>query len=87
MNEFHNQVKVLSSVWINYREDEGFQDFIEYNDIGLPLAYFADTGLVTLSEQAMNYVEETYELFVDALGVEDKAYESLEEMLDSIPPE
>lgn len=87
MNEFSNQVKILSSVWINYREDEDFKDFIEYNDVGLPLAYFADTGLVTLSEQAMGYVEETYELFVEALGIPDGDYETLEEMLNSISPE
>jgi len=87
VNAFHNQVKILSSVWINYREDQGFQDFIEYNDVGLPLAYFADTGLATLSDQAMTYIEETYQLFVDALGVEDEEYESLEEMLDSVLPE
>lgn len=87
MNDFSNQVKILSSLWINYKEDKHFQDFIEYNDIGLPMAYCSDTGLVILTDQAKNYIEETYQLLLAALQIEDIVYETLEEMLGSVPLE
>jgi hypothetical protein len=70
---------------MNYREDEQLKDFIEYNDLGLPAAYFAHTKLMTPSEQAEMFINETYDLFVASLDVEDKEYESLDELLGSAP--
>lgn len=86
-NSFANQAKVLSELWMNYKEDKNFKDFVEYNDLGLPLAYFIDSGLVTPSDQAKYYVEETYDLLVASMKIEDVEYASLEEMLSSIPLE
>lgn len=76
---------ILSDLWMNYRDDDGFEDFISYNDLGLPLAHFAHNDLVKLSDQATMFVEETYNLFCVSLGLDlEKDYESLEEMfLDS----
>lgn len=81
MTDFSNKVSILSELWMNYRSDEQLHDFIEYNDLGLPLAYFVHNEMVTPSEQAKDYINETYHLFVFSLGVEDKEYGSLEEML------
>lgn len=86
-NNFANQVSILSALWINYKEDKSFRDFVEYNDLGLPLAYFIDAGLVVPSDQAKRYVEETYDLLLASLQAEDKEYTSLEEMLGSVPLE
>jgi hypothetical protein len=66
---------------MNYRDDEGLQDFIEYNDLGLPLAYFLYNELVLPTKQAEVYIDETFTLLVAALGVEDVGFESLDEML------
>jgi hypothetical protein len=68
---------------MNYREDEGLQDFIEYNDLGLPLAYFLYNELVLPTKQSEIYIEETFSLLVAALDVEDVGFESLDEMLGS----
>jgi hypothetical protein len=86
-NNFANQVSILSALWINYKEDKSFRDFVEYNDLGLPLAYFIDAGLVVPIDQAKRYVEETYDLLLASLQAEDKEYTSLEEMLGSVPLE
>jgi hypothetical protein len=67
---------------MNYRDDEGLLDFVEYNDLGLPLAYFLYNELVLPTKQAEIYIEETFNLLVAALGVEDDDFESLEEMLN-----
>jgi hypothetical protein len=68
---------------MNYREDEGLQDFIEYNDLGLPLAYFLYNELVLPTKQAEVYIDETFNLLIAALEVEDIGFESLDEMLGS----
>ncbi len=68
---------------MNYRDDEELQDFIEYNDLGLPLSYFLMNEIVLPTEQAEIYINETYDLLIASLTVEDKQWESLDEMLGS----
>jgi len=82
MTEISNQIAILADLYANYRDDKGFADFVEFNDMGLPLAYFANERLVTLSEDAMHYVAETFELFVGSLGIEDTGFTTLDEMLN-----
>jgi hypothetical protein len=78
---FLNKTSILAELWMNYRDDEGLQDFIEYNDLGLPLAYFLYNELVLPTKQSEMYIEETFNLLVAALDVEDVGFESLDEML------
>ena len=78
---FLNKTSILSELWMNYRDDEGLQDFIEYNGLGLPLAYFIYNELVLPTKQSELYIEETFNLLVAALEVEDTGFESLDEML------
>jgi hypothetical protein len=70
-------------LWLNYRNDEEFQDFIEYNDLGLPLAYAIDNDIVKSSEMAQKFVEETFDLFLASLETEDTGFETLDELLGS----
>jgi hypothetical protein len=78
---FLNKTSILAELWMNYRDDEGLQDFVEYNDLGLPLAYFLYNELVLPTKQSEMYIEETFNLLVAALEVEDIGFESLDEML------
>lgn len=67
------KVSILSDLYSNYRQDKGFREFVEYNDLGLPLAYFLNEGLaVELSADAVRYIEETWELFFTSLGVKEE---------------
>ena len=80
---FEDKVGILADLWINFRVDEEFSDFIEYNDIGLPLAYFIHTDLVKPSDQAIMYIEETFNLLCAALDLDlDGEYKTLNEMFD-----
>lgn len=80
-NLLQNKITILAELWMNYRDDDELQDFIEYNDIGLPLAYLLMNEIVLPSEQSAIYINETYDLFLGALGIPDKEWESLDEML------
>lgn len=83
MTDFSNKVNILSDLWINYRDDEQFEDFCDYNDLGLPLAYLMDNGLATASELGNKYIEETFGLLLTVLEIkEDTGFEGLDEMLD-----
>jgi len=86
-NDFANKITILAELWMNFRDDEQLKDFIEYNDLGLPLAYFLMNELVLPTNQAEVYINETYDLFVKSLGAEDLDYQSLDELLGSIAEE
>jgi hypothetical protein len=86
-NDFSNKISILAELWMNYRDDEQLQDFVEYNDLGLPLAYFLMNELVLPTKQAEIYIEESYNLLVASLGAEDDEYESLDELLSAITEE
>ena len=84
--DFSNQTSILADLWINFRDEGEFKDFLEYNDIGLPLAYYIHTDLVTPTDQAKMFVEETFNLLCAALGVDIEGdYQSLNEMFDKSP--
>lgn len=79
--DFSNKCEILSELWMNYRKDENFEDFIEYNDMGLPLAYFIHTKMVEPAEEAKGFVEETYNLFIAALNIDpDNEYTTLNDL-------
>ena len=79
--DFSKKCEILSELWMNYRGDKDFQDFIIYNDIGLPLSYYINTEIVSPLDEAYKYVEETYLLFCAAVGVDDeKEYDNLNDI-------
>jgi hypothetical protein len=81
--DFSNKISILAELWMNYREDDHLDDFMEYNDLGLPLAYLLMNEIVLATEQSVIYIDETFDLLLSALSVEDKGFESLDELLAS----
>ncbi len=81
MNNFENKITIIAELWMNYRDDDQIKDFVEYNDLGLPLAYLLTNEIVFPTAQAEIYINETYDLLIAALDVEDLEYESLDEMM------
>ena len=69
---------------MNYRDDEEFLDFIEYNDLGLPLAYALANGIVEKATSAAEtLIDETFELLLGALEIpQDEGFESLDDLLE-----
>lgn len=72
---------MLSDFWLNYKDEEEFEDFVDYNDIGLPLAFMITEDIVLSTPVAEVYVNEAWELLCAALQVDSKQdYDSLEDM-------
>lgn len=82
-NHFFRKCEILGDLWLNYRGDEQFEDFVEYNDLGLPLAYAFTEELAKPTEIAEKYINESYSLLAESLGLSDtEIYGSLDDMLD-----
>ena len=79
--EFDAKAEILSDLWLNYRSEASFEDFVAYNDLGLPLSYAAAFGLATLSKEGEGMIEETFDLLLAALEIEDTGFSSLPELL------
>ena len=79
---FSNKVAILADLWITYSNDETFEDFFEYNDLGLPLAYALDNDIVVANEKTNAFIEETFALLLSGLEQEDTGFESLNALLD-----
>jgi hypothetical protein len=67
---------------MTYRNEPDFEDFIDYNDISLPLAYSINNNIVSNTPLAETFINETWDLLLGALDVEeDTGFESIEELL------
>jgi len=78
---FDNKANILAELWISYRTDENFADFMEYNDLGLPLAYAYANGIVELEDKAKSFIEEAFDLLLDGMNQEDTGFDTLEQLL------
>lgn len=81
MTNIDIQCDILGNFYLNYKDDSSIREFIEFNDIGLPLAYLKSEGLCILTDQAILYIQETFNLLLATMGLEDTGYDSLEHLL------
>lgn len=77
---------ILGQLWIDYRNNEDFSVFMEYNDIGLPLSYVVAEGLVpSLTSLGEDYINETIEMFFKLLEITEQEVDMLPKInLDSV---
>ncbi len=78
---FDKRCEILADLWLNYRDDQNFQDYIEYNDLGLPLAYAIDNDIVKPTDRAVSFINEAWDLLLTGLQQEDTGFESLSQLL------
>lgn len=80
--EFVDKVSILAELWVNFRNDQNFEDFFQYNDLGMPLAYALDNDLVVGNDKTARFIEETFALLLAGLDVEDTGFKVLEDLLN-----
>lgn len=62
-------------------ENPLFNDFFDYNDLGMPLAVAVEADLCNLTEEGLEVLNETYRLLCEELDISpDKDYESYFDM-------
>ncbi len=82
VTDFRNVCEILGKLYSVYKEDEEFKDFIEFNDLGLPLAYFVAENLCEVSDDGSRYITETWALFLAGLNLEDTGFSDLDEVFE-----
>lgn len=82
---FENKCRILSDLWIKYRNEETLEDFFSYTDISLPLAFLISEKIVSEKNGAIeSFIDEAFMLFLQAMNIEDDGFEELDEILGSI---
>jgi len=82
VTDFRNVCEILGKLYSVYKDDEEFKDFIEFNDLGLPLAYFVAENLCEVSDDGSRYITETWALFLAGLNLEDTGFSDLDEVFE-----
>ena len=78
---FSNRCQILADFYIAYKGDEDFADFFQYNDLGLPLAYALSSEIVLPTPKSKMFIDETFDLLLASLEIEDNNFDDLEELL------
>jgi hypothetical protein len=77
-----SKIDILNDIWINYSEEEGFQDFIEMNDLGLPLAHLISNGIVESTTLAEELVNQSFNDLMELFEIDDSGFKKFEEILN-----
>lgn len=79
--EFKNKAAILAKLWTDFKNDPNFEDFFTYNDLGLPLAYALDNDIIVANDRTHAFIDETFELLLAGLELEDTGFETLNDVL------
>jgi len=80
MTDFSKKCEILGMFYFRFRDTQDLSEFIEFNDVGLPLAYLTAEGLCEISDDGKKYVAETWELFLASFGVQDTGFDNLDDI-------
>ena len=81
MSGVNKHLEILAELYFKHKGDKDFEEFFEYNNIGLPLAYLVGEGLATITPIGEKYISETYGILIESLSADHEAvYESLEDL-------
>ena len=79
--EFADKEGIVGQLWIEFRNDEDFSAFMDYNDLGCPLGYMIAEGIVKeVSPLGEEMINETYKMLLDLLEVTEEEFAVLEEV-------
>lgn len=81
---FDSKALILGQVWIEHKSDNEMSDFFAYNDIGVPLAFAFAEGIVNHTPTLEQYINESFDLLLEALNIEDAGFEDLQDLWDAL---
>ena len=86
---YENRCIALADLWTDFKDHPDFAEFIEYNNLGLPLAYMLCKGIVDSKPIAETYINESFDLLcelleLDSSDVEVEGIDDLFELRDEL---
>jgi hypothetical protein len=82
--DYSKKCKILKEAFVDYNNDERFDDFILENDLGLPLAYLIVNGVVESTPKAEKFIEMSFTDLLELLDVEDTGFNSLSDIIKKL---
>jgi len=79
---FDNKALILGQLWINYKMEDEWIDFVEYNDLGLPLAFAFAEGIINDTPSLQQYINETWNLLLEGMELDDIGFSDFAELVD-----
>lgn len=80
--------EILADLWMAFQNDPEFKDYIEYNDLALPLAYSIAKKIIKIdydNEELNEFIDEAWDLLIEGFGIEDTGFDGLQELLNASP--
>lgn len=77
---FDSKALIIGDVWIRHKGEDEMADFFEYNDVGVPLAFCYSEGIINLTPTVEQYINETWDLLLEALNIEDAGFDDLQDL-------
>jgi len=77
---FSDKVAILGHLWAEYKYDENFIEFAEYNNLGLPLSQMIDMSLCQATEEGKQEINDTWDSLLDLVGIEDTGFEHIDDI-------
>ncbi len=74
----------MGQVWGQHKDDDELADFFAYNDIGVPLAFAFAEGIVNHTPTLEKYINETFDLLLEALNIEDAGFDDYHDLMDAL---
>lgn len=72
--------EILGDLWIQYKNEVELSDFMEYNDLGLALAFSINEDIVKITSTATAYINESFDLLLESMSLEDRGFDNLNEI-------
>lgn len=80
---FDTQCEILTEMWLNYRDEESVAELFEFFDIGFPLAFAHNQGLVKLEPVGKEMVSNCWAGVIESFGHEqDTGFETLSDLTE-----
>mgnify|MGYP007100123946 CR=1 FL=1 len=76
------RAEILGHIWVHKKNDPGFAEFVEYNDLGLPLSYLVSAGIVDLTPRAEVFINESWDVLMGAMEYSDIGFDTFDEVFD-----
>lgn len=79
---YDKQIEILNEVWYHHRDEEQFFDFVDFNDVGLPLAHLIHKGIIQSTPMAEELVRESFGLLLALFNInDDTGFDSLSKIM------
>ena len=79
---FENKALILGQLWIQFKGEDEWADFFEYNDLGLPLAFAFAEGIINHTTTLEQYINETWDLLLEGMELDDIGFGDFAELVD-----